>query len=231
MTNSLPGGRALSTAYWYRQLRQRGASRALAAIVMFAGMATGIVTLLYLTLLGIAVAGGHGALGGVRVLVLIGAALFLAVRIYFHKPIARGFRWLARRVAGPEEPIAARHVPPREFATLMLLGYLNWLLDCVVLLAALTAVHASVAWAGILLAYSFGQLVASIPLLPGGGGTVEASLSLALVAAGGATGRIVAGVTLYRLVSAWGIVPLGWGIWALMHRRRTRAVLDSAPPH
>jgi uncharacterized membrane protein YbhN (UPF0104 family) len=232
MTNSLPGGRAISTAYWYEQLRKRGASRALAAIVMFAGMATGLVTLLYLALLGVAVAGSHSALGGVRGPILIGAALFLAVRFYFHKPIARGFRWLARRVAGSEEPIVARRVPPREFATIMLLGYLNWLLDCVVLLAALTAVHASVAWVGVLLAYTLGQLVATIPLLPGGGGTVEASLSLGLIAAGGATGRIVAGVILYRLISAWGIVPLGWGIWALARRSGPRTVLSAAalPP-
>jgi uncharacterized membrane protein YbhN (UPF0104 family) len=230
MTNSLPGGGAVSGVYWYQQLRRRGADRPLATIVMLAASITGLVTLLYLTLLGIAVAGSHSALGGVRGPILIGAALFLAVRIYFHRPIASGFRWLARRTAGPDERIVARHVPPREFATLMLLGYLNWLLDCVTLLAALLAVHATVPWAGVLLAYSLGQLVASIPLLPGGGGTVEAALALGLVAVGGRTGAIVAGVILFRLISAWGIVPLGWGIWALAHRRSPRAVLNSAAP-
>jgi hypothetical protein len=78
----------------------------------------------------------------------------------------------------------------------MLLGYLNWLLDCVTLLGALLAVHATVPWAGVLLAYGLGQLVAGIPLLPGGGGTVEAALALGLVAVGGRTGAIVAGVIL-----------------------------------
>jgi uncharacterized protein (TIRG00374 family) len=102
----------------------------------------------------------------------------------------------------------------------MLLGYLNWLLDCVTLLAALLAVHATVPWVGVLLAYSLGQLVASIPLLPGGGGTVEATLALGLVAVGGRTAAIVAGVILFRVISAWGIVPLGWGVWMLAHRRR-----------
>jgi hypothetical protein len=63
---------------------------------------------------------------------------------------------------GPQdqEPIVARHVPAHVFATLMLLGYLNWLLDCATLLAAL-AVHATVPWVGVLLAYSLGQLVAN----------------------------------------------------------------------
>jgi uncharacterized membrane protein YbhN (UPF0104 family) len=196
MTNSLPGGGGVSSVYWYRQLRRRGADRALAAIVMLAASVTGLVTLVYLTVLGIAVAGSHSVLGGVRGPVLIGAVLFLAVRIYFHRPIASGFRWLARRAAGRDERIVAQHVPPREFATLMLLGYLNWLLDCVTLLGALLAVHATVPWAGVLLAYGLGQLVAGIPLLPGGGGTVEAALALGLVAVGGRTGAIVAGVIL-----------------------------------
>jgi putative heme transporter len=222
MTNSLPGGGGVSSVYWYQQLCRRGADRPLAAIVMLAASVTGLVTLVYLTVLGVAVAGSHSVLGGVRGPILIGAVLFLAVRIYFHRPIASGFRWLARRSAGPDERIVAQHVPPREFATLMLLGYLNWLLDCVTLLGALLAVHAAVPWAGVLLAYGLGQLVASIPLLPGGGGTVEAALALGLVAVGGRTGAIVAGVILFRLISAWGIVPLGWGIWALTKGRESQ---------
>jgi uncharacterized membrane protein YbhN (UPF0104 family) len=67
-------------------------------------------------------------------------------------------------------------------------------------------------------------LVAGIPLLPGGGGTVEAALALGLVAVGGRTGAIVAGVILFRLISAWGLVPIGWAIWTLGHRRGPRTV-------
>jgi uncharacterized membrane protein YbhN (UPF0104 family) len=111
MTNSLPGGGALSGVYWYQQLRRRGADRSLAVIVMLAASVTGLVTLLYLTVVGVAVAGSHSVLGGVRGPILVGAALFLAVRVYLHRPIASGFRRLARRAAGPEEPIVARHVP------------------------------------------------------------------------------------------------------------------------
>jgi putative heme transporter len=222
MTNSLPGGSAVSGVYWYQELRRRGADRPLAAIVMLAASVVGLVTLVYLALLGIAVAGSRSVFGGVRGPVLIGAALFLAVRIYFHRPIANGFRWLARRTAGSEERIVARHVPPREFATLMLLGYLNWLLDCITLLGALLAVHANVPWAGVLVAYCLGQLIASLPFLPGGGGSVEATLTLGLVAVGGKAGVILAGVILFRVISAWGIVPIGWAIWALTRRRRSR---------
>jgi uncharacterized membrane protein YbhN (UPF0104 family) len=219
MTSSLPGGGAVSTVYWYQRLRRYGASRPLAAIAMLAAMIIGVVTLIYLTVLGVAIGGGHGFRAAARTPVLIGVGLFLVVRIYCHKQVAAGFRWLARRIAGPDEPIVERRVPAREFALLMSLGYVNWLFDCVALLTALIAVGASVPWQGVLVAYTLGQLAASIPLLPGGGGTVEASLALGLVAYGGTKGGIVAGVILFRLVSAWGLVPLGWALWALSPRR------------
>lgn len=223
LTSSLPGGGAVSTVYWYQRLQRHGASRPLAAIVMLAAMIIGVVTLVYLTVLGVAVGGGHGFLAAARAPVLIGVGLFLVVRIYCHKQIAAGFRWLARRIAGPDEPIVARRVPPREFALLMSLGYVNWLLDSVALLTALIAVGASVPWQGVLVAYTLGQLAASIPLLPGGGGTVEASLALGLLAYGGTSGGILAGVILFRLISAWGLVPIGWALWALSPRRAPRA--------
>ena len=64
-------------------------------------------------------------------------------------------------------------------------------------------------------AYSLGQLVSAIPILPGGGGTIEATMSAGLVLAGG-TGAVIAAVLLYRIVSAWALVPLGWGLWRTM---------------
>lgn len=219
MTNALPGGQAISSVYWYRRLRGYGASRALAAIALLGAMVIGIVTLIWLAVLGIALGGRHGPLGGARTPILIGAGLVFLVRIYCHRQIAAGFRWLARRVAGVDAPIAAQRVAPREFATLMGLGYVNWLLDAVALLVSMTAVHASVPWQGVLVAYTFGQLASNVPLLPGGGGAVEASLALGLVTYGGTSGSIVAGVLLFRLISAWGLVPLGWLVWALSPAR------------
>ena len=100
------------------------------------------------------------------------------------------------------------------------LGYANWLPDAAALLASLVAVRASAPWQGVLVAYTFGQLVSNVPLLPGGGGAVEASLALGLVAYGGTSGSIVAGVLLFRLISAWGLVPIGWAVWARSARRR-----------
>lgn len=221
--NSLPGGQALSSVYWYKQLRRYGASRRLGTIVLFAAGGIGVVTLVYLTVFGVLINGRHGFLGPARTPILVGALLVLAVRFLFHRQLAAAFRWLVRRVAGSEEPIVNRRVPARVFAGLMGLGYVNWVLDCVALLTALIAVHASVPWQGVLIAYAFGQLAASLPLLPGGGGTVEASLVLGLIAYGGTHGGIVAGVIVFRLVSAWALVPVGWLIWALTPHDALRA--------
>lgn len=218
MGNVLPGGQAVSSVYWFQRLRRFGSSRALAAIVMLGAMIIGIVTLLWLVVLGLAFGGGHGFVASARDPILIGAGLFLVVRIYCHRQIASGLRWLARHLGGTDEPIVSRRVPARVFATLMALGYVNWLFDAIALLASLLAVGASVPWGGVLVAYTLGQLVAAIPLLPGGGGAVEASLALGLVAYGGTSGGIVAGVILFRLISAWGLVPLGGALWALHGR-------------
>ena len=62
-------------------------------------------------------------------------------------------------------------------------------------------------------AYALGQLVSAIPILQGGGGTVEATIAAGLVVAGRATTAVVTAVLLYRVIGAWGLVPLGWALW------------------
>jgi uncharacterized membrane protein YbhN (UPF0104 family) len=53
----------------------------------------------------------------------------------------------------------------------------------------------------VLLTYALAQLVASLPLLPGGGGAVELSLLAGFAAFGDASSEMIAGVILYRLIS------------------------------
>ncbi len=76
------------------------------------------------------------------------------------------------------------------------------------------AVGAGVPWRGLLLAYGAGQLAAILPITPGGLGVVEGSLTVALVTFGGAQDSTVAAVLLYRLISFWLVLPVGWGAWA-----------------
>jgi len=71
-----------------------------------------------------------------------------------------------------------------------------------------------VPWRGLLVAYGAAQVAANLPITPGGLGVVEGSLTIALVAYGGSTASTVAAVVLYRLLSFWVPVPLGWVAWA-----------------
>ncbi len=120
--------------------------------------------------------------------------------------------WATRRLTGPdtppEQPVAANHL-----VLLLMLGFLNWLFDAAVLFAALAAMGQTIPVRGVVVAYTLGQLVAAIPILPGGGGTIEATMSAGLVVAGGTAAAVIAAVLLYRIVSAWALVPLGWGLW------------------
>jgi hypothetical protein len=110
------------------------------------------------------------------------------------------------------------------FATIMAaLG--NWVFDCACLVCSFLAVGAPVPWRGLLLAYGAGQLAANLPITPGGLGVVEGSITIALVAFGGAELSTVAAVLCYRIISFWGYLPVGWCSWAgiaLSERRAGR---------
>jgi uncharacterized membrane protein YbhN (UPF0104 family) len=78
------------------------------------------------------------------------------------------------------------------------------------------AVGAGVPWKGLLLAYGAGQLAANLPITPGGLGVVEGSITIAIVAFGGAATSTVVAVLLYRVISFWLILPAGWSAMALL---------------
>jgi uncharacterized protein (TIRG00374 family) len=74
----------------------------------------------------------------------------------------------------------------------------------------------------LVIAYCAGMAAASVPIVPGGLGVVDAALILGLVAGGMASSYAVAAVVLYRIVSFGFIIGLGWLIW-LAIRARVRA--------
>ena len=101
----------------------------------------------------------------------------------------------------------------RDLLDILSWSVANWALDCSCLVFAYLAVGAGVPWRGLLLAYGAGQLAANLPITPGGLGVVEGSLVIALVAFGGGQISTVAAVLLYRIVSFWGFLPVGWVFW------------------
>jgi putative heme transporter len=231
ITNSIPAGSAIAPVYSFRQYRLRGADQALAGWSVVAAFVAESVTLAVVAAVGVSVAGAEGAsldLVGVTVTVLV---LAIAMGVVFVQK--RALVWtvsaalrLCQRLTGWPRGELAHHIDriiyrltvvrlsPGQMAGALRLALANWLLDCGCLAVCFMAVGAAVPWKGLLLAYGAGQLAANLPITPGGLGVVEGSLTIALVAYGGAAPSTVVAVLLYRVLSFWLALPVGWGAWA-----------------
>jgi uncharacterized protein (TIRG00374 family) len=95
----------------------------------------------------------------------------------------------------------------------------RWLFDLLALMTAITAVGAHPRFSLVLLSYVAAQLLAQIPITPGGLGVVEAGLTATLALAGVSGGDAAVATLAYRLVSYWLMLPAGLVAW-LVHRRR-----------
>ena len=107
----------------------------------------------------------------------------------------------------------------RQVVSVVGWGVANWVLDCGCLALSFLAIGAGIPWRGLLLAYGAGQLAANLPITPGGLGVVEGSLTIALVQFGGrarAEASTVAAVFLYRILSFWAELPVGWATWGVL---------------
>ena len=95
----------------------------------------------------------------------------------------------------------------------------RWLFDWLTLLTALAAVGQHPRPTLVLLAFCAAQLLAQVPITPGGLGVVEAGLTGFLVLIGVPAGAAAVAMLAYRLVSYWLALPAG-GVAYLVHRRR-----------
>lgn len=248
VASSLPAGTAFAAVFSFGQLHRRGADKAIAGWSLLATFFAGAVTLALMAATGVVVARTEGArLGlagpiiGALVLALVMGAVFVQQRV-----LARGVsvaadlsrrlaRWpagkLAARIGEIIDRLTAVHLSPGQAVRALGWGLGFWALDCSCLAVSFLAVGAAVPWQGLLLAYGAGQLASSLPITPGGLGVVEGSLTIALVAFGGPAPSTVAAVLVYRLISFWLTLPVGWGAWAWLTwtgRRHPRPV-PSAP--
>jgi hypothetical protein len=82
--------------------------------------------------------------------------------------------------------------------------------DCACFAFSFLAIGAGIPWKGLLLSYGAGQLAANLPITPGGLGVVEGSITIALVAFGGNRVSTVEAVLIYRILSFWLELVVGW---------------------
>ncbi|MGH9044890.1 MAG: lysylphosphatidylglycerol synthase transmembrane domain-containing protein [Acidimicrobiales bacterium] len=226
--NSVPGGNAASTIYGFRWFRRLGASDSLAAWALVATAIVGVISLALVAAAGLGMAASYGAsldlvpvIIGVFVIAIAIGAIFL-----YHRPQQAAARWLLRfsrrltgRPLGKFEAALGRVLAQfagfrpssAVVAVIVGCGVGSWVLDCGCFAFSFLAVGAGIPWKGLLLSYGAGQLAASLPITPGGLGVVEGSLTIALVAFGGNRVTTVEAVLVYRLISFWCELAVGWG--------------------
>ncbi|HEX4217410.1 MAG TPA: lysylphosphatidylglycerol synthase transmembrane domain-containing protein [Acidimicrobiales bacterium] len=237
---TLPGGVAWAAAWAFGQLRRRGVGRFLRVWVFLVAGAFSSFALFLVVVFGIEVAGDRGPVANLRWAALSLAAIpvvgLAAGLMRRWRPVQQvetriatlvdaklpGGHWVVRWVRTLIRNLDAVHLSPLRWAEVLGLAILNWLYDCAVLVCALLALHINVPWRGIFVIYGITQIAASLPITPGGLVVVEGSLAGLLTAYGVDPQGALATVILYRIVSFWGLVPVGWAVWVgfdLMQRR------------
>jgi hypothetical protein len=232
ITNSLPGGNALSAVYGFRWFRRFGADDTLAAWSLVGTFVASSVSLSLVATAGLALATGEGAsldlipvIAGVFVITLAVGALFI-----YERPLALVVTWglrVSRKLVGrPRGDVAAEihrivqfvtgvRLHRRQIVRILFWGSANWLFDCGCFAMMFLAVDSTIPWKGLLLAYGAGQLAANLPFTPGGLGVVEGSITIALAAFAGSHVHVstVDAVLMYRVISFWLVLLVGWVLW------------------
>jgi uncharacterized protein (TIRG00374 family) len=231
INNSLPAGPLFASAFAFRQFRRRGADDTLAAWVLVGTTVLAAAALAIVASVGLGLAGSQGSALGIVEPILLSLAVALAAVLLLRRPgilarparaCLRAVQALVHRPKGDARSLVRRLVERvqavtpggRRLAEGLAWALSNWVLDCACLAASFGVVGAPVPWRALLLAYGAGQLAANLPITPGGLGVVEGSLTIALVAFGGQEGVTVAAVLVYRIISFWVSLPVGWIAWA-----------------
>jgi hypothetical protein len=248
IASSLPAGPAVSSVFAYRQYRRYGADEALAAWTLIAALVSSALGLSILATAGLVLAERQGAafdlVGvtvGVFIVTLVATAVLwqrrtlsrfglVSLRV-LRRLTGRPRRHEAEVIAGVMSRLGRVQLGWRDFGSVLGWSVVNWSLDCGCLACGFLAVHAGIPWRGLLLAYGAAQLASNLPVTPGGLGVVEGSLMIALVAYGGGLASTVGAVLLYRIVSFWGYLPVGWLTYVgivMSDRRENRAADEAA---
>jgi uncharacterized protein (TIRG00374 family) len=240
-----PGGGAVGAALQYRMLVETGLDRGrsvsgltAANLMTFAVLLAlpvlsvptllrGTVnrTLLEATFVGLVVFGILFAAGSVllasdRALAGLGRVI-QRVRNRLRRAHAAPLEHLPERLLRERSRVLLALGPRWKRALAATIG--RWAFDFATLLAALAAIGSSARPSVVLLAFCAAQLLAQIPITPGGLGFVEAGLTAMLTLAGVGAGAAVLATFVYRLFSYWLPLPLGLGGYAAHRRRLARA--------
>jgi uncharacterized protein (TIRG00374 family) len=237
----LPGGGATAAGVSASMLRSAGIQTGEAVAALGASTALQLATAFALPLLALpAILAGAPVDHSLVAAVYLGAVLFVllvvagAIAFTSDRPlelVGRALQWLLnktvrrnREVVGlPEALLAGRDFIHKRIGghwkSAVLTAAGNTGFDYLALLAALHAVGADPQPSLVLLAYVAAEVLALVPVTPGGLGFVEAGLVGTLTLAGVPSHDALTATLLYRIVSFWLPLPAG-GVAYLLFRRR-----------
>jgi putative heme transporter len=254
LSSIVPGGSAAGSALGYRLLTLSGVQGPDAGFALAtAGMVSAVVLnvifwvalVISIPLRGVNSGYATAAIFGV---IIMGFAAALVFGLLEGQTRAeRVVRWIARKLRLDENRTAAgvRHVAGRLEdlgGDRQLLGRVvgwaaaNWLLDAAALWVFLRAFGATVPADVLLVAFGLANVLAVIPITPGGLGVVDVTLTTALVGFGLPRATALLGVGAWRLAQFFFPIVLGGimyaslrvGPWSIHRRERLRRLRDIA---
>lgn len=243
----LPGGTAGGTGLGYRLMTSNGVPGSdvgVAAATQGIGSAVVLNMLLWLALIvsiPIAVITGHSHHASPSIYIEVAAvgAVLLCLAAALLLAFTRGQAWATRVLRG-----VARHLPfvteesmerlvTRVSDRLRQLGAdrrlllkgaswaaTNWLLDAACLWVCLAAFGRALDPVNLLIAYGVGNVLAAIPLTPGGLGPVEYATALVLRGFGVPAATAGLAVLAWRLYNFWLPIPVGGGCYVSLRVER-----------
>ena len=228
VTNVVPGGSAAGGTLGYRLFTQLGVPPTAAGFSMATvGLGSAVVLnaiLWVFLLISIPLNGFKRVYVGAAmfgVLLLLAAAALVWSLMEGRSRSEGMVRAIARRIPFVKEDTAARFVhqladrlhdlaqQPELVRRGVLWAAANWMLDAAALWVFLRAFGASVDPVILIVAFGIAQVVAAIPITPGGLGVVETALPAALTGFGVPPSIAVAGVLAWRFAQFWLPIPLG----------------------
>ncbi len=227
IADSLPGEPVFSSAFRFRQYQRHGVDATNAAWVMITVLVALALGLSILLLLGVLISvsfGGHHQSEELAVLAIIvlGLMLIVLTRISLWLRVIRlGLRLnrllpqrfeqrITPALLRAQRVLAELHLGIPSSLLIGLLGLAEWGFDLGCLILIFPALDVRVPWVSVILGYAASQIIGVIPITPGGLGTIEGSLSGVLIAFGTAARHAITSVLVYRLISYWLIIPIGW---------------------
>lgn len=241
-------GSAAGTAFTFVQLKKRGSDVPSAA---WALATSGIISTTVLALVlgaGAAVTGdGPTSIVG-AVAVLLGiiplAVLLMSVRspmVRMHachvtqRVVAR-LHLIKQRPHGLDEAAVSRafqriagfRLGWRAGATAAAYSAINWVADLACLAVCVRALGVPVPWTHLVLVYGATLGAASLSFTPAGIGIVESAITVALVQSGVPMSAAIVAALLYRAVSCWLVLGIGWVTYASMRQNKLVAIPAAA---